>query len=757
MIFSTNIIHIIIIFLCLTAHQAKTEEISISLGENGLKEWDVEQGTLYSGVELILPSVVFQSSGNFSVEHTNTPGGVIEFNSDKYPGWIFPQKADTSENILIGLTNTNRGGTISSPIPSAQVRFSDQYENLIDNDGETALEVKALSSGSSAGALGLIFEFDFNALFAVNRIRFFPRNAAPDFPAPGHPFQNDFLKGYEIFVNDGQPESQLNGRPVWTTIALEGQNKERVTDLRIPTQFVRLMRLKSLTAAGFEIGELQVFAQGYVPSASYVSSIFDFGEPALLGNLRWLQNTVGDSLLCRAHIRTRTGIDGQPAEFTRKGMQVNLVETGSGLQTNLVEIPVKVPWKRPQDVEDNELAQLIETELDDDLLTPAEALLRWSKLPTSVREQISLTQIDYDRIGDRSSPIRDDLTNWSPWSPPYPVEGIVSEHNLNAHHIGTDIVSPGPRRYFQFAVDFSSGSFESAKGIGTISFDLSRPALADTLIGEIFPRTASVGEGTIFRYAIRAKTKTSFAGFDQLEISTPVQVTSLRKIEIVDENGISKTGDFTDVSLAQLPAVAGDDFVLREVTDQKFVISIPKVTRDALVTVEFESAVLRFGTIFSARVYNSQSGQIGQSVLAGNAADLSFSNLIDKDVTKVGSLVPTNLTVELPIIKDLLINITAEPAIFTPNRDGHNDVSKIQFDITNIATPAPVSVELFDLSGHRIRMLSTANVSSGRFVIPWDGTDNSNQLVPPGHYLFRISLTSDTRQENRQGVVVVVY
>ena len=54
-------------------------------------------------------------------------------------------------------------------------------------------------------------------------------------------------------------------------------------------------------------------------------------------------------------------------------------------------------------------------------------------------------------------------------------------------------------------------------------------------------------------------------------------------------------------------------------------------------------------------------------------------------------------------------------------------------------------------------MLSTANVSSGRFVIPWDGTDNSNQLVPPGHYLFRISLTSDTGQENGQGVVVVVY
>ena len=146
--------------MCLTTHQAESEEVSISIGENGLKEWDVEQGTLYSGVELTPPSVVFQSSGNFSVEHTNTPGGVIEFNSDEYPGWIFPQKADTLENILIGLTNTNRGGTISSPIPSAQVRFSDQYENLIDNDGETALEVKALSSGSSAGALGLIFEFD---------------------------------------------------------------------------------------------------------------------------------------------------------------------------------------------------------------------------------------------------------------------------------------------------------------------------------------------------------------------------------------------------------------------------------------------------------------------------------------------------------------------------------------------------------------------------------------------------------------------
>ena len=89
------------------------------------------------------------------------------------------------------------------------------------------------------------------AIFGVNRFKFFPRNADPAFPAPDFQSQDDFLKGYEIFVNDGQPESRREGSLIWETVAFEGQNQEAVVDVRIPTRFVRFLRLKSLTAADF--------------------------------------------------------------------------------------------------------------------------------------------------------------------------------------------------------------------------------------------------------------------------------------------------------------------------------------------------------------------------------------------------------------------------------------------------------------------------------------------------------------------------
>ena len=127
-----------------------------------------------------------------------------------------------------------------------------------------------------------------------NRFKFFPRNADPDFLAPDFQFQDDFMKGYEIFVNDGQPESRREGSLIWETVAFDGQNLEAVGEAKIPTRFVRFLRLKSLTSADFEIAEFQVFSEGFVPQAVFISNIFDFGERVLLGNLRWVQEQVGD-------------------------------------------------------------------------------------------------------------------------------------------------------------------------------------------------------------------------------------------------------------------------------------------------------------------------------------------------------------------------------------------------------------------------------------------------------------------------------
>ena len=741
----------LLIISCLSAANigSAVEEI-VLIGSSGSLPWQAGGGT-------IAATAILDES---TVNQTNTPGGVIDFESIDFPGWIFPQRVDTTDNILIGLTSKERGGSISSPIPSAQVSFKNDYKKLIDADGQTALEVRATSSASSAGALGLILEFDLNALFAVNRIRFFPRNAAPELPAPDFPFQNDFIKGYEIFINDGRPESYLNGRPIWTTIALEGQNEEAVVDLSIPTQFVRQIRFKSLTTADFEIAEFQIFAEGFVPQATYLSNVFDFGEPALLGHLRWLQETIGDSVLSDIQIRTRTGVDPEPVEFTRVGIQsIGLAEVSRtvGGVSNLEEIRVKVPWKRPQDVEDDELRTLVETELEDDLLSGEEALLAWTRLPLELRAQLEISQAEYGKIKEQG-PIRDDLTNWSPWSPPYSAAGMVEAQALEIPGSGTPMLSPSPRRYFQFMVEFASRGFDAASGLGALAFELSTPALADTLIGEVFPRHAAVGAATIFSYAVLAKIGQTTAGFDQLEIETPLKVESIGTVEVHGPNGEIKSADFSARSLDDLPVEAGDGFAVLAVSDHGLLLQLPPVNKNnALVKVEFATAVLRFGSVFSARAFNTEVGAVGQNILAGNAADLGREALVDPDLARIGAPVPTNLTVEVAISNDLLTNVRAEPAVFTPNGDQINDRTSIHYDITNIASPVLVEIELFDLAGRSIRSLQMEKQTSGRFAIAWEGTNDEGRLVTPGHYIYTVTLNADTGADSKLGAVGVVY
>jgi len=756
-ILSTCVGAICVILTIGTSTHAQT---TLILGADGQTPWDVGDGSVGQVADLTLPSVIFDTERGFEVDQTNTPGGVIEFSRSDYPGWIFPKEADTSENILEGLLDRDRGGRIFSPASGAQVRLKDEYRKLIDNDGSTALE---LHENSGVTILGLIIQFDFNALFAVNRIRFFPRNAAEDFPAPDLPFQNNFLKGYEIFWDDGRPERQLNGQPIWPTLegGLNGENEQNVVDLQIPTRFIRQLRLKSLSRQPFEIAEFQVFAEGFVPEATYVSSVFDFGDPALLGNLRWLQEAIGDSLVSTALIRTRTGVDSDPVEYTRQGAQsIGLVEVGrtSAGVSLLEDVPVKVPWKRSLDIEDSDLVGIVE-ELDDDALTGAEALLKWTQVPFEVRQQLALTQADYNGI-NAVGPVRDDLTNWSPWSSPYPVSGIVeSSEELNTLGLGTPILSPSPRPFFQFMIELSNDRFDAATGIGSVAFDLSSMAIADTLIGEVFPRQAEIGVQAAFTYALLSRRGSpGTSGFDRLEISTPIRVEVIESVTVETPGEATTIADFTSADLDALPVSGGGDFAVTQVNDDGFVLSLPLVAAEnSLVKVNFRASVLRFGTIFSARALNSELGSIGQQVIAGNAANLGTPDLPDPDIVEPGTPVPANLTVQLPISNQLLVNVRARPSILTPDRNNINERTLIQYDITNVASPALVLVELFDLSGRRIALLHSEEQASGRYEIPWNGTDASGSLVPPGNYVFAVSLQTDTGEERVLGVAGVVY
>ena len=729
-------------FALLSAGASVATTESIVVGTSGLP-WEGGGGEI--------PATVILDDRN--VDETNTPGGVIDFDLLDRPGWIFPQQADTSDNILLGVVD--RGGQVFTPLPSYRT-LEGNFPNMYDGDGNTALEVKAQSAGSSAGAFGLIMQFDLGSVFGVNRFRFFPRNAAEDYPSPAFPNQREFIKGYELFINDGTPESVLEGSLVWETIALEGQNEEAVVDLRIPTQFVRHIRLKSLSSVGFEIAEMQVFSDGFVPQATYVSNVFDFGERAILGNIRWVQEQLGDPDRSQVNIQTRSGNDPDPVEYTRIGVQPSgrVVRRGATVE----DIPIDAPWKPASGVEDAGLSSLIETVLDNPEGDGRESLLTFNNLSLEERQSITLDNASYFGLDqDARSAIRDDLTNWSAWSPPYALNGVVDEATLEDAAAGLPIVTSGTRRYFQFRIGFANETFDSATGVGALAFDISRPVFADSLLAEIFPRSAILGEETAFTYAVLYTSRGSDLGFGSLRITTPLQTRSIGSVQILSADGtVRHEGDFTGLSVTDTPAAAGD-FTVVENDSSSFTLAFPHIEESGtLLRVDFHSTVLRVGTRFSGEALNELDPAFGQPLEPGNAADLSSSGQTDPDTDPIGTPVLRNLFVDVPVIDKLLVNVKATPAVFSPNGDGINESVSIACDITNIARPTQLDFAIYDLSGRRIRLYSGLK-SSGRFTQHWDGRNEAGDLMPPGNYIFVVALDAGTGAEKIPGLVSLAY
>ena len=679
-----------------------------------------------------------------SVESTNTPGGVIDFSVEGYDNWIFAQRVDPDLNIAVG--SPGRGGELTTPTHRA---IRNDLTRIIDNNGETGLDLR------ETPVLGLIVDLDLGARFGVNRFRFFPRNAAVEMPAPDFPFQNDFLRGFEVFLNDGTPESTSQGRPILTSVAVEGQNEEPVVDIRIPAQYVRLVRLKSLTSVGFDLAEFQIFGTGFVPEAAYISNIIDFGAPTLLGNLRWVQEKVGDEAFSRIRVRTRSGIDPQPLIFNK----IRPAEDIFRIAGQFSPRESHVPWKFADKVDDPDLKALVENVLDNIDVDLRDATQTFDELALEQREELSLTEADYRALPtkDRGA-IRHDVTGWSEWSSVYPPEAVVTADGLEVEGLGVPIVSPSPRRYFQVSIEFFSDDFESATGVGGLAFDVLTRPFSEALVGEIRPRRAELAEKTLFTYAVRTRFEPGRdRGFDRLKIQTPLRVEEVGSVEIRRADGSVESADFTGMPLSDsdLPVARGD-FSILDVEEKSFTVGFPAVAEDgAELRVTFDNAVLRFGTTFSGQALSSETGDLlGQHLLPGNAADLGAG---DGDTLPLGSQVAGNLAVHVGITDDLLVNVKAAPAVITPNADGANDQTSIGYDLTTIGAPTRVEVVLHDLSGRPIRRLYSGDDVSGRFALPWDGRDDAGRIVPPGNYVFSVTVDAKTGQARAFGTVAVTY
>ena len=55
-----------------------------------------------------------------------------------------------------------------------------------------------------------------------------------------------------------------------------------------------------------------------------------------------------------------------------------------------------------------------------------------------------------------------------------------------------------------------------------------------------------------------------------------------------------------------------------------------------------------------------------------------------------------------------------------------------------VSTLAPVELVVYDLSGRTVRRLVNTEQAAGEYTVRWNGTDDANQRVGAGMYVYRL-------------------
>ena len=667
---------------------------TVRIGADGDLNWLGEGAAAVTTVEAQHQSLL---DGN-KLLAGNAPGDLIDFANTDFVGAILPRRIESGENVAHG--TLERGGTIGSP---NVFDFSGTFKAL---DLQLALEELITPGADGAqdaferkdlNSLGILVILDLGGRFGVERIRFYPRNTIQ--PSPVTPFENDFLRSFELFVNDGLSLSQA-GVPIWgQPILNEADNKNHVVEVTLdPPQYVQHVRLRSTSTISFEIDEIEVFGIGYLATATYISDIYDAGQPAVWGRLSWIEQVLGDPRFSSVRIRTRTGTDDDPFVFTR---------TLNG-RINPEEIALSV---------DDPTSEL--------------GLEEYRKLP----------KIDAQGRQWNAGPVKEDLINWSPFSTPFPAEA--------ANTVGVPITSPSPRRYMQMLIEFDSNDLDAARAIESLQFELLKPPLADELLAEVFPREVDQIGSVPLEYSVLSRLATpNLLGFDRLTINTPLRVASIDEVQVFDATG-REIGSRQFSSLAD--TVDDGGFGIVSVDEHSFEVQFPLVQQDgAVVRIRFQTDVLTYSTNFTASAKLSTQPGATQPIDEGDTGDLGPGD--DPDLSGTTVLSPALLRGRL------LDQVRLQPNPFSPNGDGINDVMQLGYSLLSLGSPRPVGIEIYDLSGRQVRVLAAVAEANGRYEGKgWDGLDESGKLVSPGLYVLRIAVEGDSRSDEMTRVVAVVY
>ena len=527
----------------------------------------------------------------------------------------------------------------------------------------------------------------------------YPINRVRFYPEDTDP--DGYMRAYELFVSDNQ-SFDSSRRPTYTSLRRVENNDTMLVDFEFATANTRFIQLKNLSKTPFSLAEFEVYGEGYLPVSSYTSQLHSFGTPVNYGRLhldatRLSQGAGKEAPRCV--VQVRNGADDTPLNYFRSDR-----ETGTETEVSLAEYDTQLP----------RLAFFRQDPLTGAVLNE---VTREAYLVLPVEEQGPIRDLV------RGS-IRTDGENWSPWSVPMELDATGS--------YVFDLDLPGPRTYLQFRISFT-GDATNAMRLDAFRLEYS-PQLASAAVGEVAVAaepapaggiaTVPSGVDTTFTCDIRAAfDQAGLVGFSGVKLSSfpapifaalemgspPVPVAETR-VE-TDENGFSVFFD---------PAMGRQN--------------------NQPIRLVFRQEALEHHTAVDAWLLGP-AGTLPQPVAAGNANDGVLTNALTVFTTDPAP--------------DL--QVTLAPAILTPTGDGVNEAAQIAYSLIQFAGPIRMEIEVFDLSGRRVRQLLSELQPAGAYQLLWNGRDDGGQLLPPGNYLCRVQAQAQARTFSTENVIGVVY
>ena len=298
---------------------------------------------------------------------------------------------------------------------------------------------------------------------------------------------------------------------------------------------------------------------------------------------------------------------------------------------------------------------------------------------------------------------------------------------------GITFPGPEPGRLLQYRVNMESRDPEKTPIFRDLSIEYSSTDIAaSSARGRVQPNQIPMGVDTTFVYTLDVDIGTNDQGVERLQIAIPGQV---------------QLGDDIDLGGAVLQEWFSTQHLLTLIFAEPLLEStqlrIPFRTRSYLNLHRFRAFLFSPGSENPLNVAPNQ--DIDPLTELAYSWNLQTTTTIDRVLDQVG----------------------ADPPIFSPNGDGINDATVIEFVLAKVDAARQVSIRIFDLGGRTVARIQSPDLTAGTYLrLPgrerespgyWDGRDEHGDLVPPGLYLFQVKVNLDAGDKVLSGHVAVVY